>query len=167
MMAAELGYDCDFGSGSKCGCLFFAGLGKRLWPSTLPVARAVFCAGLPDGCLRQGFAGGPGKQMLHPPGPGDAERRPPRVLGVCGPSPARMSALPGELQRPDPEAWGKQRPKLTSGLWMVLWLVEKGSSSCQVPAKKDPDMFILIRVHFCLDDWPSGQTKSACKTIKK
>lgn len=77
MMAAELDSDCGFGPGSKCGCLFSAGLGKKPWPSTLLAAQAVFCAGLPSRRLRRGFAGGSGKQRLHPPGPGDAGRRPP------------------------------------------------------------------------------------------
>lgn len=79
MMAAELDSDCGFGSGSMSGCLFSAGLGKKPWPSTPPVARAAFCAGLPSGCLRRGFAGGSGKRRLHPPGPGDAGRRLPRA----------------------------------------------------------------------------------------
>lgn len=79
MMAAELYSDCGFGSGSKSGCLFSAGLGKKPWPSTLLAARAAFCAGLPSGRLKRWFAGGSGKQRLHPPGPGDAGRRPPRA----------------------------------------------------------------------------------------
>lgn len=121
-MAAELDSDCSFGSGSgsKCGCLFSAVLGKKPWPSTLLAARAAFCAGLPSEHLRRGFAGGSRKQRLHPPGPGDAGRRPPRVKWVCGPSPARMSALVGEFRKPELEAWGKKKPKLTSGLWMVF-----------------------------------------------
>lgn len=77
MMAAELDSDCGFGSGSKCSWLVSAGLGKKPWPSTPLAAQAVFYAGLPSRCLRRGFAGGPGKQRLHPPGPGDAGRRPP------------------------------------------------------------------------------------------
>lgn len=75
-MAKEL--DCDCGLGSKSGCLFSAGLGKKPWPSTLLAARAAFCAGLPSGRLRRWFAGGSGKRRLHPPGPGGAGRRPPR-----------------------------------------------------------------------------------------
>lgn len=78
MMAAERGYDCGSGSGSKCGCLSSAALGKKLWPSSLLAALAEFCAGLPSGRSRRGFAGGFGKRRLHPPGPGDAGRRPPR-----------------------------------------------------------------------------------------
>lgn len=163
MMAGELDSDCGFDSGSKSGCLFSAGLGTTPWPSTLLAALAVFCAGLPSGCLRQGFGGGSGKQRLHPPDPEDAGKRPPRVKGVCGPSPARMPALLGELWWPKSLAWGKKKLKLISGLWMVLWLVGKGSSSCQGPVKKDPDMFILVRVHFCLAGWPSSQIKSAWK----
>lgn len=61
MMAAELDFGCSFGSGSKCGCLFSAGLGKKPLPSTLLVAWAAFCAQLPSGHLRQGCAGGSGK----------------------------------------------------------------------------------------------------------
>lgn len=79
MMATELDSGCAFGSGSKSGCLFSAALGKTPWPSTALEARAAFCAVQPNGCLRQGFAGGSGKQRLHPPCPRDAGRRPPRV----------------------------------------------------------------------------------------
>lgn len=77
MRAVELGSDCGFGSCSTCSCLVSAGLGKTPWPSTPLVARAVFYAGLLSGHLRRGLAGGPGKQRLRPPGPGDAGRRPP------------------------------------------------------------------------------------------
>lgn len=79
MMAVVLDSDCDCSSGSKSGCLFSAGLGRTPWPSTLLVVRGVLCAGLPSGRLRRGFAGGSGKQRLHPPGPGDAWRQLPRV----------------------------------------------------------------------------------------
>lgn len=95
MSAEELDSDSGFGSGSKSGCLFSVGLRKTPWPSTLLAARAAFCAGLPSGHLWRGFAGGSGKQRLHPPGPGDAERRPPRAEGVCGLSLARVSVLLG------------------------------------------------------------------------
>lgn len=78
MMAAELDSDCGLCSGSKFGCLFSAGPGKKPWPSTLQAARAAFSAGLPSGRWRRGFAEGSGKQRLHPPGPGDAGRQPPR-----------------------------------------------------------------------------------------
>lgn len=67
------------GSGSTFGCLLAAGLGKTFWLSTAPAARAAFCAVLPSGRLRRGFAAGSGKQRLHPPGPGDGGRRPPRA----------------------------------------------------------------------------------------
>lgn len=164
-MATELDSGCGFGSGSKSGCLFSVALGKTLLPSTVPAARAAFCAVLPNGCLRQGFAGGSGKQRLHPPCPMDAGKQPARVREVCGPSLARMSVFLGELWRPEVEVWGKKKLKLTSGLWMVLWSVVKGNSSCQVPAKKDPDMFIVVRAHFCLADWCSSQIKSAWKML--
>lgn len=35
-----------------------------------------------------------------------------------------------------------------------------------MPVKKDPDMFILVRVHFCLADWSSSQIKSAWKMLE-
>lgn len=79
MMAAELDSDCGFGSGSRSGCLFSVELRKTPWPSTPPVAQAAFCAGLPGGHSWRGFAAGLGKRRLHPPGPGDAGRRPPRA----------------------------------------------------------------------------------------
>lgn len=79
MMAAARDCDCGFGSGSKSGCLFSAGLRKTPWPSTRLAAQAAFCVGLPSGHLRRGFAGGSGKQRLHPPGRGDAGMRPPRA----------------------------------------------------------------------------------------
>lgn len=91
-MEAVLESDCDFGSGSKSDCLFSGGLGKELQPSTLLEAQEAFCAGLPSEHLKQGFAGDSGKQRLHPPGQEGAGRRPPRVLGVCGLFPSRMSA---------------------------------------------------------------------------
>lgn len=145
MMAMELDSGCGFGSGSGSGCLSSAALGKTPWPSTVPAAQAAFCAVLPSGCLRQGFAGGSGEQRLHPPGPRDAGKQPPRVWEACDPSLARMSAFLVELWRPDPEVWGKKKLKLTSGLWMVLWMVVKGNSSFQVPTKKNADMFIVVR----------------------
>lgn len=77
--AAELCSDCRFGSASKSGCLSSAGRRRTPWLSTLPAAQATFCAGLPCGRLSPGFAGGSGKQRLHPPGPGDGGRRPPRA----------------------------------------------------------------------------------------
>lgn len=79
MMAAELDSYCGFGSGSRSGCLFSAGLRKTPWPSTQLAALEAVSAELPSGRLRRGFAGGSGKRMLHPPGPGDAGRRPPRA----------------------------------------------------------------------------------------
>lgn len=75
MMAVAL--DRDYGLDSNR--LFSGGLGKKPWPSTPLEAQAVFCAGLPSGRLRRGFAGGPGKKTLHPPGPWDVERPPPMV----------------------------------------------------------------------------------------
>lgn len=60
-MAAEPDSDCGFGSGSKYGCLFSAGLGEKPSSSNLLPALAAFCAGLPSGRLRRGFAGGSGK----------------------------------------------------------------------------------------------------------
>lgn len=66
-----------------------------------------------------------------------------------------MSALLGELSSPELGALGRKKLKPTSGPWLVLWLVEKGSSSCQLPVKKDPDMFILVRVHLGLALWPN------------
>lgn len=95
-MEAVLESDCDFGSGSKSGCLFSGGLGEELQPSTALEGQEEFYAGLPSGHLKQGFAGDSGKQRLHPPGPEGAGRRPPRALGVCGFFPSRMSALLGE-----------------------------------------------------------------------
>ena len=95
MMAGKLDSDHGFDSGSMSGCLFSVGSGKTPWPSTLPAARAAVCAGLPSVYLRRGTGGGSGKRRLHPPGPRDAGRRPPMAKGVCGPSPARMSASLG------------------------------------------------------------------------
>ncbi len=79
MMAAEPDSDCDFGFGSKCGCLFSAGLGEKPSPSNLLAARAAFCVGLPSGRSKRRFAQGSGKQRPHPPGPWDVGRRPPRA----------------------------------------------------------------------------------------
>lgn len=79
MKAEELDSDCGFGFGSKSDCLFSAGLGKTPWPSSLLAVRAALCAGLPSGHLRRGFAGGSGKQRLHPHGLGGAWRQPPRA----------------------------------------------------------------------------------------
>lgn len=154
MKAAELDCESGFGSGSTCCCLFSGGLGKKPWPSTLLAAQAVFCAGLPNGRLRRVFAGGFGRQRLHLPGPGDAGRRPPMAWGVSGPAAARMSALQRELHRRELKAWGKKKLKLTSSLWKEPWLVGKGSSSFQVPATKDPDMFVLVSAHLSAD-WPN------------
>lgn len=72
--AADLDSSCSFGS--KSGCLFYAELGKKLWPSTPPVAQAGFSAGLPSGRSKREIVGGPEKPRL--PGPRDGERPPPR-----------------------------------------------------------------------------------------
>lgn len=156
-MGAKLDSGSGFGSGSgsKSGCLSSAVLGKKPWLSTLLAAQARFCAGLPSTHSRQGFAGGSGKQKLHLPGPWDAGRQPPMVWGAFGFFPPRMSALPRELWSPVLGALGRKKLKLTSGPRTVLWLVEKGSSSCQGPVKNNPDMFILVRVHLCLALWPN------------
>lgn len=61
-----------------------------------------------------------------------------------------MSALLVGLRRIGSESWEKKKQKLISG--MAPWLVGKGSSSCQVPAEKDPDIFILVKAHYCLAD---------------
>lgn len=129
-MAVELDVDSGFDPGSRSGCLFSARLGKKPWPSTPPAAQAESYAGLPYGCLWRGFAGGCGQGRLPQPGPVDGGRLPPRVKEVCEPSLASLSALLVESRRPEKVAWGRMR--LTSGLWMVLWLMERGSSSCQV-----------------------------------
>lgn len=116
----ELGSDCGSGLDSKSGCRFSAGPGKKPWTSTLLEAWEAFCAELPSGHLKGGLAGGSGKRKLHLQGPGDAERQPPKASGVSGLFLARTSALPGELWRPELEAEGRKRLKLTSGLWMAL-----------------------------------------------
>lgn len=69
---------CGFGSGSKSGWPFSAGLGGTPWPSTPRVARGAFFAGLPGGHWRREFAGGSEKQRPHPLGPEDGGRQPPR-----------------------------------------------------------------------------------------
>lgn len=74
MMEEELGSDF----GSKYGCLFSAGIGRKPWPSTLLAAQAAFYAVLPSEHLKQEIAGGSEKQRPLLPGPGDAERQPPR-----------------------------------------------------------------------------------------
>lgn len=166
MRAAGLDCDCGSGSGSKCDCLFSVQPGEKPSPSTPLEAQAGFCAELPSGHWRPGSAGGSGKQRLHPPGPEGAVRQPPRASGVYGSSPAMMSAILGGWWMLEPEAWGRRKLKPTFGVWMVLWLVEKGSSSCQVPVKKDPDMFILVRVCFCLSARHCGQIKSVGEILQ-
>lgn len=74
----EEGLDSDSGFGSKSGCLFSAGLGKKPWLSTPLAARAAFSAALPSEHLKQGIAGGSEKQRPLLPSPGDAGRQPPR-----------------------------------------------------------------------------------------
>lgn len=79
MMAGGSDSGCDSGPGSRSGCQFSVGVGRRPWPSTQLVAPGAFCDVLPSGRLTQLTAGCPGGQRLHPLGPAGGARLPPRV----------------------------------------------------------------------------------------
>lgn len=135
-----------------------AGPGRTPWPSTLPEAPGGSSSGLLSGGWTPGLAGGPGKERLRPRGPEDGGRPPPMARGVCSPAPP---VTPGLERRREWKASETKRQKLASGLG-----TGNGSSSVQVPANKDTDMFVLLTAHLCLAKRLAGQITSACKTLK-